>query len=78
MQIESDFVSNKEMFVGLPFELPPNESAASWLDELDYVDAFAGPLDELSELAERAPSESARQWLKGMIDARRWNSQFRC
>lgn len=76
MQTESVFFA--EMFAGLPFELPLHESAAGWLDKLDYVDPFTGPLGELADLAEQAPSESARQWLNGLIDARRWNSQFRC
>ena len=60
-----------EVFAGLPFELPRTSAAGAWLDELDYVDVYTGSLDELAALIKRAPSESAAQWLRGVIDARR-------
>lgn len=57
-------------FIGLPFELPETEAGDHWLAELDFVDAYGGPLDEVRELAAKAPSESARSWLNGLIAAR--------
>lgn len=39
--------------------------------ELDLVDLLEGPLDELADLAERAPSEANRAWLCGVIYHRR-------
>ena len=58
------------LFIGLPFDLPKTAEADSWLAELDFVDAYAGQIDEVRDLAGRAPSESARNWLNGLIAAR--------
>ena len=58
------------LFVGLPFDLPKTAEADNWLAELDFVDAYTGPLNEVRDLAIRAPSESARNWLNGLIAAR--------
>lgn len=58
------------LFIGLPFDLPKTAEADSWLAELDFVDAYVGPLDDVRELAVKAPSESARNWLNGLIAVR--------
>lgn len=65
------------LFLGLPFELPKTEEAGNWLAELDFVDAYDGPLDEVRDLAAKAPSESARGWLTGLVAARERHELFR-
>lgn len=61
---------NPDLFVGLPFALPATVEAADWLHELDFVDAQAGGLGELLDLAERAPTPDAAEWLRSMVAAR--------
>ncbi len=61
---------NPDLFIGLPFDLPPTPEASFWLAELDYVDPYSGDLNDVRLLAERAPSASARDWLRGLLSAR--------
>lgn len=72
----SDLDVVEDLFAGLPFELPANALAAEWLDELDFVDPYMGSLQVLEELATRAPSHSAAQWLRGIISARGYLQTF--
>lgn len=51
--------------------IPNTPAGQRWLRELDLVDLLEGPLDELADLAERAPSEMNRAWLHGLIFHRR-------
>lgn len=61
---------NPDLFVGLPFSLPGTVQGAAWLEELDFVDPYTADLAEVQNLAESAPSESARFWLRGLVAAR--------
>lgn len=56
--------------VTLPFAVP-DDQAAAWLDELDYVDPCEGERDELQALLESAPTAEMRSWLSNWI-ALRW------
>ena len=51
--------------------IPDTPAAQQWVMELDLVDVLEGPLDELADLAERAPSAANRAWLHGVIFHRR-------
>ncbi len=51
--------------------IPNSTVAQQWLMELDLVDILEGPLDELTDLAERAPSDENKAWLHGLIFHRR-------
>lgn len=56
-------------FVTLPFAVP-DDRAAAWLDELDFVDPCEGELDELRALLESAPTEEMYIWLTNWISMR--------
>lgn len=62
--------------LGLPLEQTANEQAAGWLDELDGVDVVSGDIGELAALADRAPTDSAREWLRGAIFIRQFMRVF--
>lgn len=67
---------NPDLFVGLPFSLPATKESDEWLHELDFIDVRVGDLDELRDLAERAPTVDARQWLQSMISVRAYQELF--
>lgn len=67
---------NPDLFVGLPFTLPNTTEASEWLNELDFVDAQTGDLNELRDLAERAPTDEASCWLQSMISVRAYQEMF--
>lgn len=51
--------------------IPNTPAAQRWLMELDHVDILEGPIDQLADLAERAPTKSNKAWLHGVIFHRR-------
>lgn len=55
--------------VTLPFAVP-DDRAAAWLDELDFIDPYAAPLDELRELGQRAPTAEIHAWMANWIRLR--------
>lgn len=61
---------NPDLFIGLPFALPPTDQASGWLAELDFVDPYISNHDELWALAQSAPSLSAGFWLAGLAKLR--------
>lgn len=62
--------------VTLPFAVP-DDRAAAWLDELDYVDPYEGELDALQALLKSAPTAEMRGWLRNWIALRWPQSQHR-
>jgi hypothetical protein len=73
---EMDMTRLEVTEVALPFELPDTVAAREWMMELDFVDIYEGSLDELRDMANRAPSPSARFWLKGWIGCREQREAF--
>lgn len=61
---------NPDLFVGLPFVLPATAAAADWLHELDFIDVQTGEAQELLNLAGRAPTPDAADWLRSIVAAR--------
>ncbi len=61
---------NPDLFIGLPFALPQTPEGAAWLEELDFVDPYTARLADVQDLAASAPSDSARNWINGLIAAR--------
>ncbi|TVT74635.1 MAG: hypothetical protein FHP92_12905 [Denitromonas halophila] len=59
-----------DIFAYLPFWLPQTHEAAAWLEELDFLDPHTGDLEELANLASRAPSRGAQQWVLGVVGRR--------
>lgn len=51
--------------------VPNTPVAQRWLMELDHVDILEGSIDQLADIAERAPTESNKAWLHGVIFHRR-------
>lgn len=62
--------------VGLPFTLPQTQEASDWLMELDFVDLHEGPIEEIEQMADQAPSESARDYLLCWAQRRRAGERF--
>lgn len=78
MELQTVTTGNAPLILslGLPLEQLADEQAAGWLDELDTVDVVTGEIDELAALADRAPNDSAREWVRGVIFIRQFMAIF--
>lgn len=56
--------------VEMPFQLDDSEESAKWLLELEFTDVLEGSVDALRALADRAPTDTARAYLRGIIEIR--------
>lgn len=63
--------------VEFPFgTLPETDEAKAWSMELDFVDVWEGPIEELEKLARTAPTPTAAAWLGGVIHTRKMMRNF--
>ncbi|WP_334159295.1 hypothetical protein [Oryzomicrobium sp.] len=51
--------------------IPDTPEGQLWLMELDFVDILEGDIDQLADLADRAPAPECKGWLEGLIFHRR-------